>query len=133
MTKTKEEDSMISSLKKMTSILAMAVVFITGTNAVALGGAVRGPQSAIYKLPGRMVDTMYVTFFGGEKAEVGVIGDGVTNLDLYVYDSQGNLVNWDDGSSDLCYVKWSPRFTAVYTIQVINRGSVYNVYKIVTN
>lgn len=62
-----------------------------------------------------------------------VNGDGDTDLDLYVYDENGNLMGKDIDYSDYCVVSWTPRWTGPFTIKIKNRGSVYNRYKIYTN
>jgi hypothetical protein len=133
-----EEGKMISGIMtriraQAVAALILAVGFMSVTTSPAIAGAVGGARYGFYKLPGEMMDSMNVTFWGNETAEVGVIGDGFTNLDLYVYDSFGNLVATDENPTDLCYVRWVPRSTMIYTLKVVNRGSIYNEYKIVTN
>ena len=58
-----------------------------------------------------------------------VSGDGDTDLDVYVYDEDGNLVASDD---ECCEggIAWTPCRIGKFTIKVINRGSVYNCYTI---
>ena len=78
-------------------------------------------------------DNYDAVFFGGEMAVITVVGDGDTDLDLFVYDDNGNLVISDTGSSDAAGVSFVPSFTRRYSVQVKNLGSVYNVYTIRTN
>ena len=66
-------------------------------------------------------------------AEVVVSGDGDTDLDLYVYDSNGNLIAKDDDYTDGCYVRWRPSWTGRFIIKIVNRGPVYNKYVLMTN
>ena len=73
------------------------------------------------------------SFIANELAEVLVSGDGDTDLDLYVYDSNGNLIAKDTDYSDDCYVRWVPAWTGRYTIRIVNRGPVYNRFVILTN
>ena len=68
-----------------------------------------------------------------ELAEVLVSGDGDTDLDLYVYDSNGNLIAKDIDYSDDCYVRWIPAWTGRFIIRIVNRGPVYNRFVILTN
>lgn len=77
--------------------------------------------------------TYHVEFYGGELAEVLVIGDGDTDLDLYIYDENGNLVASDLDPSDVCLCQWEPRWTGVFRIEVHNLGSVWNAYSLETN
>lgn len=72
-------------------------------------------------------------FWGGELAEVLVVGDGDTDLDLYIYDQNGNLIDSDTDTSDNCYCCWVPARTSVYVIQIRNLGGVYNRYTLLTN
>lgn len=74
-----------------------------------------------------------VTFYKGQTAVVRIEGTGRTDLDLYVYDASGNLIDKDDDNSDVCVATWTPRWTGNFTIVVINRGSVGTYYSIATN
>src|SRR4051794_16160831 len=50
--------------------------------------------------------TRYYTnvFYGGTTVNIGVSGDGSTDLDLYVYDAFGRLIDKDDDGSDECRI-----------------------------
>lgn len=96
-------------------------------------GAVNGPRSGAFTVYGGCYNDFDVSFVKGYVAEVLVSGDGDTDLDLYVYDSNGNLIVSDTDYTDDCYVSWVPRWTGRYTIRVVNRGPVYNNYVILTN
>lgn len=78
-------------------------------------------------------DEYRIQFRGGESAIVVVSGDGDTDLDLYVYDRNGNLVSSDTDFSDDCVAVWNPRYTQTYTIRIKNRGRVANVYRMAVN
>jgi hypothetical protein len=73
------------------------------------------------------------TFVGGEWEVLVVSGNGYTDLDLYVYDENGNLIAKDDDNSDDCLVRFIPRWTGRFTIKVVNRGDYANRYTIATN
>lgn len=77
--------------------------------------------------------TFYVTYSGGYRASLSIVGDGDTDLDFYVYDSYGNLVGSDTDYSDEAYFYWIPRRDTKYKVRVVNRGNVYNVFRIITN
>lgn len=96
-------------------------------------GAVGGPRGGFYSIYARGTDTYQLSFRAGQLAEILVCGDGDTDLDLYVYDGNGNLIGYDEGYSDDCFVSWVPRSTGTYIIKVVNRGRVYNQYFIATN
>ena len=62
-----------------------------------------------------------------------VVGDGDTDLDLYVYDQNGNLIDKDVDYTDNCVCTFVPRWTGLFVIKIVNRGSVYNRYVLRTN
>lgn len=78
-------------------------------------------------------DVYKISFRGGEQAIVVVSGDGDTDLDLYVYDSNGNCVASDYDYTDDCVASWTPRWTGEFTIKIMNRGNVYNRYRMAVN
>jgi len=96
-------------------------------------GAVGGPKRGLYRLPAGATDSFTIKFYANERATVVVSGDGDTDLDLYIYDDNGNLIAKDDDYSDDCIVNWIPRWTGQFIIQIVNRGNVYNDYVIATN
>lgn len=96
-------------------------------------GALNGPRYTREVVKGNGTDTYQVSFIANYLAEVAVSGDGDTDLDLYVYDSNDNLIARDIDYSDDCYVCWVPKWTGRFTIKVVNRGPVYNRYVILTN
>jgi hypothetical protein len=102
--------------------------------ASASKGRSSGPGYNVQTLPARATDSYdAVKFNGGDYAEVYAEGSGRTNLDLYVYDENGNLVCSDADSSDVAYCGWTPRWTGAFTIKVINRGASSNRYALITN
>lgn len=96
-------------------------------------GAVGGPRAATYVVEARATDIFRVFFRGGEPAAVGISGDGDTDLDLLVYDENGNLICRADGPSDDEICRWTPLWTGVFRIEVRNLGRVWNRYRIMTN
>ena len=79
---------------------------------------------------GRTSDVFTVTFYSGSTGYVVLSGDGVTDLDLFVYDQNGNLIDADTDSTDQCIVSVKPLWTGQFTIVVVNNGYVYNDYTI---
>lgn len=96
-------------------------------------GAVGGPKYNYSSVNAGGSDMYTMDFRGGELAVVTVIGDGDTDLDLYVYDNNGNLITRDQDYTDDCVVTFVPRWTGTFYIKIVNRGSVYNNYVIRTN
>ncbi len=102
---------------------------------LALGtrGATGGPKFTVDKVQAHTTDIFVVEFQGGQFAEVAVVGDGDTDLDLYVYDQYGNLIASDADSTDTTYVSWVPAWTGAFRIEIKNLGAVYNQYTMLTN
>ena len=114
-------------------VLSLLVATVTGPTLLS-AGAINGARYGVYNVTARNSNRhLPLTFIGGRVAEVIVEGDGDTELDLYIYDQNGNLVASDDDDSDYCVATWTPRWTGTFTIVVMNRGSVYNRYTLRTN
>jgi len=96
-------------------------------------GATYGAVTYYDRVNAYGTDVHTCTFTGGELAIFTVDGDGDTDIDLYVYDSYGDLVGQDIDNTDACVVMWIPSYTQQYRFKIVNRGSVYNDYVIITN
>jgi len=92
-------------------------------------GAVGGPGTMRTVVRSRSVDNFRVTFRGGEPARVYARGDGDSDLDLFVYDENGNRVCADTDSNDEMLCAFTPSWTGSFTIRVRNLG-VANEYVI---
>ena len=129
-------DEILASAKKFAEgdDNLLAIIDQAETDAMAPSrGAVNGPKYSSDVVRAKSTDTYNVSFVKGYLAEVALSGDGDTDLDLYVYDSNGNLIASDTDYTDDCYVNWIPAWTGRYTIKVVNRGGVANRYVLVTN
>jgi hypothetical protein len=100
-------------------------------------GGTLGGAPVPYRQPGRALARTYhdwsVTMRGGELAVITVFGDGDTDLDLEVFDENGNLIARDIDFSDQCIVRWTPRWTGTYRVRITNLGYVYNNYMLMSN
>jgi hypothetical protein len=96
-------------------------------------GATNGPIVHRDQVLGRTYDDFTVNFYAGELARVAVLGDGDTDLDLYIYDQNGNLIVSDTDYTDQCLVQFVPRWTGTFRVRVVNNGYVYNRYVLMTN
>jgi len=81
----------------------------------------------------RTTDVWEFRFYGDEAAAVVVRGDGTTDLDLYVYDENGNLIASDTDASDYCIASWTPKWTGRFTIKIVNLGYVWNEYDMIAD
>ncbi len=100
---------------------------------VVTRGAVGGPKYTQTYVYAYATDSYTVRFYRNQLAEVAISGDGDTDLDLYIYDENGNLIDSDVDYSDDCYVRCTPKWTGRFYIKVVNRGPVRNYYTLVTN
>jgi hypothetical protein len=96
-------------------------------------GAAGGPKYTVERVKAYETDMYFVTFNGLEYAQIGLSGDGDTDLDLYVYDENGNQIASDLGSTDDASVSFTPAWTGTFRIEVKNLGGVYNQYVLITN
>jgi len=120
-----------------TKILEDATTFAAGNkNLLALINdakkASRSPVNGVIRHTDRVnansTDVYTVRCRGGEPTTVIVSGDGDTDLDLYVYDANGNLGAYDNDGTDDCVVTFTPRYTGSFKIKIKNLGRVYNQY-----
>ncbi|MFE3838085.1 hypothetical protein [Pseudogemmobacter sonorensis] len=78
-------------------------------------------------------EEFYITFHGQEFAEVAIIGEGRSVLDLTVYDENGNVICTDYRDWDQAYCSWTPKWTGEFTVVVSNEGYYSNNFVVVTN
>jgi hypothetical protein len=109
-----------------------AVAVLASTFPSAHAGSI-SPGRRVDQVKANKSDLYQVTFIAGQTAVVDVRGDGDTDLDLYIYDSSGNLITKDEDFTDHCVARWTPKWTGKFTIEIKNRGGVANNYVITTN
>lgn len=109
------------------------LALIESVRALKTRRATGGPYHQVDRVQARDTDIWEIRFNGQELAEVGVAGDGDTDLDLYVFDSNGNLICSDTDYTDRMYCSWNPRRSGDFLIKIKNLGGVYNQYEILTN
>jgi hypothetical protein len=120
-------------MKRLALGLALGVVALLSCGGLAEAGRLYGPRIDFRRAPAYSTVTYTETFVGGQVARVSIVGDGTTDLDLYVYDEYGYLVVRATGLSDIESVLWVPARTGTYRIEVRNLGVVYNNYLLTTN
>ena len=96
-------------------------------------GSTRGAITHRDSVNARAYDDYTISFYGGEVARVAIIGDGDTDVDLYVYDENGHLIAKDDDRTAECVVSFVPRWTGPFRVRVVNNGYVYSNYLLMTN
>ena len=127
-------EAILDEAKSMSGDDEAIVALADDITASATKGRTAGPGYNVVTLPGSTTDNYdNVSFNGGEYAEVYTEGSGATNLDLFVYDENGNLICSDTDYSDIAYCGWTPKWTGGFTIKVINQGGSSNRYALITN
>lgn len=118
---------------RKTLAAGVAGFLLLGTVAGLQAGSTGGPRITDDSVAAYDTHTYTVRFYAGETARVGVVGDGDSDLDLMVYDENGHLIVSDTRYGDRCLVTWTPKWTGTFHIKVVNRGAVYNDYRIGVN
>lgn len=113
--------SFLASLAVLTSMF-----FSINSNAGPVGGSQRGTD----RVWAYDSEFYTVNIRGGEATQVAIIGDHDTDLDLFIYDEDGNLVASDEDGTDTCYAAVTARFGTKIIIEVRNLGRVYNDFEI---
>lgn len=96
-------------------------------------GRVGGPIRHLDRVRPRITDVFTITFRGRRRAAVAISGAGNTNLDLLVYDENGNLVCASTSGRDREGCAWTPKWTGKFRIKVRNYGYRHNRYWLLTN
>ena len=131
---TNTPEKLLAEAKAFAGSDAQASALIDKVSALAqTRGAVDGPKKHVDTVLGNQTDVFTVRFTGGEVAKVAVVGEGNTDLDLYIFDENDNLIVKDDDNTSRCYVEWTPRWTGAFKIKIKNRGSASSNYGLLTN
>jgi hypothetical protein len=105
------------------------------SNSSKVNPPIKVPEAKDEKTPG--IVELKVVYVANKLAEFVLIGDGDTDIDVYVFDAKGQVVVSDEDpaeyGSDLCVCRWNPTVEQEYTIRIVNRGKVYNLCQAGTN
>jgi len=96
-------------------------------------GRIGGAVQWLSRLPGGMTDVWEIPFYGSSFAEVAVVGDGDSNLDVAVTDENGNVICYDVSWSDKLYCNFTPAWNGYFYVTVQNMGRSRNSYYLMTN
>lgn len=96
-------------------------------------GRIDGASLARSDLAAGQSDIWQIAFFGESYAELAVLGDGDSNLDVVVTDEGGNLICADLSASDQTFCDFVPARNGFFTISVANTGARLNSYSLITN
>lgn len=85
------------------------------------------------RLPAGMTDVWEIPFQGNSLAELAILGDGVSNLDVSISDENGDAVCHQVGLSDTLYCDWLPARDGYFYVTVQNTGDAQSRYQLLTN
>ena len=114
------------------TIPAMILAALMFNGSPALAGS-NEPGTHRDRVLANTTDVYHVFFYGRERGEVIVDGSSRTDLDLYIYDPNGNLVDSDTDDTSYCIGSFYAPRPGVYTIKIVNLGDVGNTYDLWTN
>ncbi|MDX1948011.1 MAG: hypothetical protein SFU86_21610 [Pirellulaceae bacterium] len=113
-------------MKRVLLAVLGVLALVPMVNADPVGGGVCRDATA-YAHGTRDFD---IVLHGGEVTVFTLSGDGDSDLDLYIYDENGNLIGSDTGYSDEARVAIRPYWTGHFTIRVVNRGGILNNFRV---
>jgi hypothetical protein len=96
-------------------------------------GRIGGAVQWLSRLPAGQTDVWEIPFYGNSYAEIAVVGDGDTDLDIAITDENGNVFCYDVSWSDSLYCDFTPAWDGYFYVTVQNLGNVRNSYYLLTN
>lgn len=113
--------------------VGLCLIGLMTTGSALQAGNLNGPTHFHDVVQAHSSQVYYFRFCNHECAEITCIGDGDTDLDLYVYDAHGNLVAYDLNYTDHSHVHFFPHCSGYYRVEVRNLGCVWNAFHFDTN
>jgi hypothetical protein len=111
--------------KQILAALVVVGALIGGTGVAHAAGT----RFSTTRVEANATDSYRVWVKAGDTVTIRVEGDGDTDLDLFVYDSNG-LVASDTRYGDSCFVRINVYSSGFIEIRVKNLGNVWNGYTI---
>ncbi len=87
----------------------VALLALSMATQIVEADPVGGPSWRVDEVEAYTANVYRVSFYGGELARVRVVGDGDTDLDVYVLDEHGNEIASHTDYTDNCEAIWQPR------------------------
>jgi hypothetical protein len=115
-----------TTMRRFIKVMAIGGLIALGLSGV--GGVARAVVINRTAVRPYGTDSYTRYFVAGEVVTVAVSGDGDTDLDIYVKCPCGDVVARDDDPTDDCVVRFRAPESGTFTILVVNRGSLSNLY-----
>lgn len=114
-------------------LLASLLIVLFASDAYA--GDVRGPREASGVIVrGTAIEFTNSFVFQAENlGEIIVHGSSDTDLDCWMFNAHGTLVDYDTRESSVCILKVYPIRTGSFTVRVANVGNHSTIYALVSN
>lgn len=127
-------EAMLAAAERLAAEDAALLGLIADVRAEASKGVASGPMYSIGRLASGGVDKFpSVGFAAGDYAEIYVEAKTETDLNLRVFDSQGQLVCADTDPSPIAYCGWTAAGGGAFVMQVENVGPQDTGYALMTN
>ena len=120
-------------MKRQLMVLAAVVMVGAASLGAVTASPILGPGTSVKIVEARGSVTYFETFRGGELAIVSLVGDGATDLDVFVYNEAGFLVAQGIGPTDIEVLRFTPNRTERYRIVVRNLGNTWNRFTLMTD
>jgi hypothetical protein len=98
--------------------VVVAVLVVVGVVLLAVLGG--GSNTRSFSLAEGQSQNFQLPFKAGNKVEIWVKSTGQSDVDLYVYDANNRLVEFDDGDSSDCYVRFLAGKNQTFRVEVRN-------------
>ena len=125
------QETLVKHARKFSSGDKTMLAIIDDVAAMSSRGA--GGQIYVGEVAGGVVNEHVFDFNAGELAAVYVEGDGSVDLDLMVFDDNGNLICADTDNTDVGFCQWTPAHKGRFVLKIDNIGSQKNEYVLMTN
>lgn len=130
-------ETMLATARELAGEDDLLISLIEDVEAAGSRGRVGGAVEWSSSLPPGQSDVWELSFFGDSPAEVAILGDGDSNLDLLVTDENGNTICNDVSTSDNVYCEFTPSWNGFFYVTVLNPtpqpGAAKNSYYLMTN
>jgi hypothetical protein len=114
------------------TIKSFAAAAITATALMATSASAYEIAVSNYIYPGESI-TYSGVFRSNQNSFAELIGSGASDLDIFVYDENWNLIDVSDTTSAYEYARWNPTWTGVFHVKVYNYGSRASSFDLYAN
>lgn len=123
-------ETMLETARELADGDETLVAMIDEIDATGTRGPVRGVLTDVETAAGRSYVQYTEVFRAGELAAAEIDGGGDGDLDLYVYDQNGNEIcrSTRYGDREICV--WRPRWQGPFRVRVVNLNTYNNRYRL---